>query len=99
MEAEYAEKIGRVEHYYPKVGAAAIRIERGELHLGDYVHIHGHGVDLVERVESLQRDHLPVREAHAGEIVGLAVPEKVRGKAEVYLLHGNQPDKYDVPIY
>jgi translation elongation factor EF-1alpha len=76
-------KVGTVEHYYPKVHAASVGLE-GDLKLGDTVHIKGHGDDVREKVSSMQIDHKPIQEGHAGDHIGLQVPTKVHEKAEVF---------------
>lgn len=80
------EWIGVVEHYYPRVGAAVVRIDRGDVHVGDKLHFFGHGTDLVEEVHSLQIEHRAVREAHAGEEVGVHLSFRVPEKTDVFRL-------------
>ncbi|MGQ0534500.1 MAG: EF-Tu/IF-2/RF-3 family GTPase [Methanobacteriota archaeon] len=80
------EKIGKVTHYYPKAHAAVVHVERGAIHVGDRLHIAGHGDDFRFTVKSLQIDHRPVPEAEAGALVGLAVPKRAHEKADVYLV-------------
>lgn len=76
-------KVGTVEHYYPKVQAASVGLE-DDLKLGDTIHIKGHGDDLTEKVTSMQLDHRPIQEGHAGQHIGVQVPQKVHEKAEVF---------------
>ena len=76
-------KVGTIEHYYPKVHAASVGLQ-GDLKLGDQIHIKGHGDDLRENVVSMQIDHKPIQEGHAGQHIGLEVPMKVHKKAEVF---------------
>lgn len=68
--------IGWIEHYYPRVHAAVVRLDKGNVHVGDRIHIVGHGTDLVEEVTSLQVANKPVREGHRGESVGLWVARR-----------------------
>lgn len=93
MDAE--ERIGTIEHYYPKVHAAVVKIEQGDLHVGDTLHIVGHGVDVRERVSSLQLDHRPVSEAHEGDRVGCLISYRVADKADVFLVHDQPEAKED----
>lgn len=81
--------IGKVEHYYPKVKAAAVRLTKG-VKVGDEVHIVGHGDDFKEKVTSLQIDHKPIQEGQPGESVGLWVKERVHKGDDVLLV---EPDK------
>lgn len=75
--------IGHVEHYYPRVQAAAVHIERGALRVGDQIHIVGPQDDLWEEVVSLEEDHTPIEKAGRGHRVGLWVEAPVHAGAEV----------------
>lgn len=77
-------KIGRVTHYWPKAGAAAVNIERGSLSVGDWIHIVGHGHDFTQRVESIQVEHKPVEKAGAGTGIGIKVDAPVHDKDVVF---------------
>lgn len=77
--------VGKVEHYYPRVQAAAVRLSR-KVKLGDRVHIVGHGDDFEEKVTSLQLDHKPIEEGKAGQSIGLWVKERVHEGDDVLLV-------------
>lgn len=78
------EEIGRVSHYYSKIGVAAIELDGGGLKVGDTVHILGHTTDLTMPVESLQIEHESVQEAPRGQAVGVRVPDHVREHDRVF---------------
>ena len=80
------ERIGKVTHYWPRVGAAAIDLDHGKLKVGDKVRIRGHGHEFVQRVDSLQIDHAATREARAGDDLAIAVMKPVHERDEVWLL-------------
>lgn len=80
--AKSEKHVGSVEHYYPKAGAAAVKLD-ADLKVGDTIHIKGHSDDYTEKVTSMQLDHEPIQEGHAGESVGVAVPVKVHEHSEV----------------
>lgn len=90
-------RIGTIEHYYPRVQAAIIRLDHGELQVGDVVQIRGRGVNLTERVCSLQVNRTNIARGRRGEAVGLWVPCRVRRRAEVYKVSqsalGNADDR------
>src|SRR5687768_8437458 len=81
--------VGKVEHYYPKVKAAAVRLTK-KVKVGDEVHIVGHGDDFKEEVTSLQLDRQPIQEGQPGQSVGLWVKERVHEGDDVLLV---TPDK------
>lgn len=78
------QKIGKVTHYYNKLGVAAIEIEHGTLHKGDRIHIVGHTTDLEQNVDSMELDHQPIVEATEGQNIGVKVLDHVREHDDVY---------------
>ena len=80
------EPIGKIIHYYPKAHAAIVRVERGAFHIGDTLHIVGHGDDIHFLVESIEKDHRPIPEAQKGQLVGVKLPLRAHEKAEVRLV-------------
>ncbi len=82
----YPSRIGSVCHYYPEAEAAAVRLESGELHAGDTVHIRGQTTDFYQRIETLRIDDRPVEIARAGQTVGIRVSSTVRENDSIFLL-------------
>lgn len=78
------EEIGRVTHYFGKIGVAAIEITQGTLAVGDTIHVKGHTSDFTEVVDSIQLDGKPIEQATPGQNVGLKVPEHAREHDVVY---------------
>jgi len=78
------EKIGKVTHYYSKLGVAAVEVEHGKIHRGDKIHIVGHTTDLEQTVDSLELDHHQIDEAGEGENIGIRVNDHVREHDDVY---------------
>jgi translation initiation factor IF-2 len=79
------EKIGFVEHYFDKIGVAAIKLT-GSLKVGDKIHIKGHTTDIEMVLESMQIDNVNVKEANKGKSVGIKVPERVRPGDMIYVV-------------
>ncbi len=82
----YPERIGTVLHYYAQAGGAIIQLERGEVHVGDAVHIRGHTTDFYERIEEMKLDDRAVEIARGGQTVGIRVSRTVRENDGVFLL-------------
>ena len=78
------QKIGRVTHYWAKIGVAGIEITAGEIHVGDTIRFKGHTTDFTQRLDSMQVEHDAVTVARAGDSVGLKVADHVRDHDEVY---------------
>lgn len=78
------EKIGKVTHYFPHVNAAAVKLLKGGLKVGDEIYLKGHTTDYKEKVESIQLDHAPIQEGKKGQEIGLQVKSRVRIGDSVY---------------
>jgi len=71
-------QIGKVTHYFGKIGVAAIEITDESLSVGDTIHIKGHTSDFTQQVDSMQIDNQPVETATPGQTIGLKVAEHAR---------------------
>ena len=78
------EKIGEVTHYFPHVKAAAVKLLKSGLKIGDEIYIKGHTTDFKEKVQSIQLDHEPIAQAKKGQEIGLMVKSRVRIGDRVY---------------
>ncbi len=79
--------VGVVEKYYPRIGVAEVKLETGELKLGDTIHIIGKKTGLVrQKVESMQIDRKPIEVAVAPTRIGLKVVERVREGDKVFVM-------------
>jgi len=78
------EEIGRVTHYFSKIGVAVIEITAESLKVGETIRIKGHSSDFTQSVESLQLEHLSVPEVKKGVSAGMKVKEHVREGDKVY---------------
>ncbi|MCR4404770.1 MAG: translation elongation factor-like protein [Candidatus Acetothermia bacterium] len=79
------EEIGRVTHYFSKIGVGAITLS-GELKLGDKIRIKGATTDFEQLVESMQIEGQPVERAGAGDSIGLKLKDRAREGDAVYKL-------------
>jgi putative protease len=77
--------IGKITHYFGKIGVAVIELE-DTLKVGDTIRIVGGETDFTQTVESMEIEHQKVKEAKAGQSVGLKVAQKVREGYKVYRL-------------
>jgi putative protease len=78
------EEIGRITHYFSRIGVGVLEITAGELRVGETIHIKGHTTDFYQKVESMQVEHQPVSVARKGDSVGLKVIEPVREHDRVF---------------
>ena len=72
------EEIGWITHYFSKINVGVLELTKGQLQVGDTIHIKGHTSDFYQKVESMQVEHKPVDTAQPGEPVGLKVESAVR---------------------
>lgn len=76
--------VGKVIHYYDKIGVAVIRLEKA-LKQGDKVKfVHGEN-SFEQEVKSMQLDHAPITSGEKGQEVAVKVDQKVSSGTEVYL--------------
>ena len=73
-----------VEHFFGKIGVAAIKLTDDSLHIGDTIRIKGHTTNLEMKIESMQIEHESVEKADCGASVGVKTPERVREHDIVY---------------
>ena len=78
------EKVGDVTHYFPHVKAAAVKVLKGGIKVGDQIYIKGHTTDFKEKVNSIQLDLVKIQKGKKGQEIGLLVKSRVRIGDSVY---------------
>jgi len=79
------EDIGQVNDFFARPVVAGIELT-GTLKVGDTVHIKGHTTDITMMVDSMEVNNLKVKEASAGDQIGIKVTDRVRRGDRVYLV-------------
>ena len=77
------ELIGTVMDFFARPVVAGIDLS-APLEVGDRIHIKGHTTDLELTVESMQINNVNVKEAKAGDAIGIKLSDRVRGGDKVY---------------
>lgn len=77
-------KVGKVTHYFDRLGVAVFEITGGALKIGDTVHLVGKATNFTQPVESMQIEHQPIPSASAGQSVGVKVNSPAREHDEVF---------------
>ena len=80
---EGKEQIGKITHYFDRVGVAVIELS-SDLKVGDRISIEGATTSFEQVVESMQVEHEPITHAKVGDEIGLKVSERVRRGDRVY---------------
>lgn len=83
MPNEEGKLIGKITHYFSKIGVAVIKLE-DVLRAGDTIRIVGGETDFSQLVESMEMEHKKINEAKAGDLIGIKVAQKVREGYKVY---------------
>jgi len=83
MANEEGKLIGKISHYFSKIGVAVIELT-DSLKIGDTIRIVGGTTDFEQTVDSMEVDHQKVEKAKAGDAVGLKVIQKVREGYKIY---------------
>ena len=77
-------QVGKVTHYFTKIGVAVIEVTDGSIKVGDELHIKGHTSDFRQKVSSMQIEQDKIEMAESGQSIGMKVSEPVRQHDIVY---------------
>ena len=77
-------EVGKVTHYFPKIGVAVIKVTGSSIKVGDQLHIKGNASDFMQEITSMQIEHEKIQVAEPGQSVGLKVDAPVRANDSVY---------------
>lgn len=78
--------IGKVVHFYDKIGVAIIDLEKGGLKVGDEVKFKRGEEEFSQKVESLQVEHEGVDSVKKGDSFGVKVDKPTKPGTEVYVV-------------
>lgn len=79
-------EIGKVTHFWGNISVAGIDLTKGELKVGDMIHIKGTTTDFTQRVESIHIEENAIEKAKIGDSIGVKVENRVRENDVVYLI-------------
>ncbi len=88
MIAAMEERIGSVLRFFEKNSVAAIKLDFGELSLGDKVRIKGPSTDFFQTVDAMEFDHQPVQKALRGQFTGIKLSQPAKPFDLVYKVTG-----------
>jgi putative protease len=87
MADEEKKLIGKISHYYGKIGVAVVELT-DRLSVGDRISIEGKATNLQQTVDSIEIEHEKIQTAKAGNAIGLKVSDRVREGDAVYKIVG-----------
>jgi len=76
-------EIGKVSDFFARPVVAGIELT-APLKVGDKIHILGHTTEMELTVESMQINNVDVKQAKAGDAIGIKVSDRVRRGDTVY---------------
>ena len=76
--------IGKVTHWYDKLGVAVIKLNKA-LKVGDQIKVKHGDQEFTDTVTSMQLDHKPIDAGKKGDEVAVKVSKQAKEGAEVYV--------------
>ncbi len=80
------QKIGKVFKFFKEPSVAALKIESGNLKVGDRVRFQGEHTDFEQEINSMEIEGEEVEEVGPGDEVGIKVESRVRPNDEIIKL-------------
>jgi len=78
--------IGKINHYYPRLGVGLIKLNSGKLKIGDDIFIMGKTTGLIRhKIQSMEIKNKQIKQAKKGQEVGIKLP-KCKKNDELYLI-------------
>lgn len=70
--------VGRVTHYFDKIGVAIIDLDKGELKVGQEIKFQHGDKEFSQKIDSIQIEHKDVEEVKAGDSFGIKVDQPTK---------------------
>ncbi len=82
------ERIGSVLRFFDRNSVAAIKLDYGDLAVGETIHIKGPVTDITQKIDEMEFDHKPVEKALRGQLTGIRLSQPARPFDLVYKVKG-----------
>ena len=82
------ERIGSVIRFFDKTSIAAVKLDFGDLAVGDTVRIRGNSTDFTQTIDAMEYDHQPVQKAVRGQFTGIRLSRPAKPFDLVYKVTG-----------
>ncbi len=80
---EKLREVGKITHFFSRINVAVIDVT-DTISVGDNIFIKGPTTDIEQTIDSMEIEHEKVKQAEAGQSVGMKVDGRVREKDTVY---------------
>jgi putative protease len=82
------ERLGSIIRFFDKTSIAAVKLDFGDLSVGDTVRIKGAETDFTQKIEAMEFDHKPVQHAARGQFIGIKLALHAKPFDLVYKVSG-----------
>ncbi len=82
------ERLGSVIKFFEKTSVAAVKLDFGDLAVGDTIHVKGNNTDFTQKIEAMEFDHQPVQKAMRGQFTGIKLSQPAKPFDLVYKVTG-----------
>lgn len=82
------ERIGSVFKYFEKNSVAAIKIDFGDLSVGDTIRVKGNDTNFTQKVDAMEFDHKPIEKVTRGQFAGIKLSHPAKPFDLVYKIKG-----------
>ncbi len=82
------ERLGSVIKFFEKTSIAAVKLDFGDLAVGDTIHVKGTNTDFTQTIEAMEFDHQPVQKATRGQFTGIKLSQPAKPFDLVYKVTG-----------
>ncbi len=82
------ERLGSVIKFFEKTSIAAVKLDFGDLAVGDMIRVKGNSTDFTQKVEAMEFDHQPVQKATRGQFTGIKLSQPAKPFDLVYKIAG-----------
>jgi len=80
---EQLQEVGRVSHFFGHINVAVIEVT-DKISVGDKITIKGPTTDIEQTVDSMEIEHTKIKQATAGQSIGMKVKGRVRENDTIY---------------
>ena len=84
VQKQEAVPLGEITHFFSRIQVVVVKISKGEIAIGDRLHIKGKTTDFIQKVKSLQIESVDVKKVRRGQLVGLKVDRQAKPGDKVF---------------
>jgi hypothetical protein len=82
------ERLGSVIRFFDKTSIAAVKLDFGDIAVGDTIHVKGNNTDFTQKIDDLEFDHHAVQNAVRGQFIGIKLSQPAKPFDLVYKVTG-----------